>query len=142
MGIQGSSCQGIPSQEQQKYNEETQQCLKKKTVKTPVTKIYEEKQTVSQKHLSEEKENKICISKERVNVCQSNSSPKEITLNKVILSKDAINTPQALREPSLSQRNARKLVLEYWQWIMTELNGILLPLKFNLILLLSWSLNS
>merc|ERR1712168_98072 len=57
--IQGSSCQGIPSQDQQKYNEETQQCLKKETVQTPVTKIYEEKQTISQKHLSEEKDNKI-----------------------------------------------------------------------------------
>merc|ERR1712227_445684 len=81
--IQGSSCQGIPSQDQQKYNEETQQCLKKETVQTPVTKIYEEKQTISQKHLSEEKDNKICISKERVNVCQSNSSPQEITQKKV-----------------------------------------------------------
>jgi len=81
--IQGSSCQGIPSQDQQKYNEETQQCLKKETVQTPVTKIYEEKQTISQKHLSEEKDNKICISKERVNVCQSNSSPQEITKKKV-----------------------------------------------------------
>ena len=57
--------------------------MKKETVKTPVTKIYEEKQTVSQKHLSEEHENKICISKERVNVCQSNSSPQEITQKKV-----------------------------------------------------------
>merc|ERR1712025_791526 len=66
-----------------KYNQETQQCLKKETVKTPVTKIYEEKQTVSQKHLSEEHDNKICISKERVNVCQSNSSPQEITQKKV-----------------------------------------------------------
>merc|ERR1712112_755175 len=81
--IQGSSCQGIPSQDQQKYNEESQQCLKKETVQTPVTKIYEEKQTISQKHLSEEKDNKICISKERVNVCQSNSSPQEITQKKV-----------------------------------------------------------
>merc|ERR1712112_646053 len=82
--LEGSSCQArIPSQEQQKYNQETQQCLKKETVKTPVTKIYEEKQTVSQKHLSEEHENKICISKERVNVCQSNSSPQEITQKKV-----------------------------------------------------------
>merc|ERR1712176_735119 len=30
-------------------------------------------------------------------------------LNKVILSKDASNTQQALREPSLSQRNAKQL---------------------------------
>merc|ERR1711868_175771 len=134
--IQGSSCQGIPSQDQQKYNEETQQCLKKETVQTPVTKIYEEKQTISQKHLSEEKDNKICISKERVNVCQSNSSPQEITQKKVqyfCISKDAINTLQALRELSLSQRNVKKSDLEYSQWIMRELNGTLLPLYTNQI---------
>merc|ERR1711868_310794 len=103
------------SQDQQKYNEETQQCLKKETVQTPVTKIYEEKQTISQKHLSEEKDNKICISKEesmfasptplhrklprrRFNTSASPRIPKELNsrewLSKVIRSKDANNTQQ------------------------------------------------
>ena len=48
-------------------------------------------------------------------------------------SKDAINTLQALRELSLSQRNVKKSDLEYSQWIMRELNGTLLPLYTNQI---------
>merc|ERR1712111_222429 len=79
------------------------------------------------------------------NICQRNMKtksafqriPEELNfkewLNKVTSSKDAINTLQALRELSLSQRNVKKSDLEYSQWIMRELNGTLLPLYTNQI---------
>merc|ERR1712126_528996 len=109
-------------------------CLKKETVQTPVTKIYEEKQTISQKHLSEKKITKFAsqrkeamfasptplhrkLPRRRFNTSASPRIPKELNsrewLSKVISSKDANNTQQALRELSLSQRNAKKLDLEY-----------------------------
>merc|ERR1712126_142962 len=57
------------------------------------------------------------LHRKRFNTSASPRIPKELNsrewLSKVILSKDAIYTLQALREPSLSQRNARKLDLEY-----------------------------
>ena len=81
--IQDSSCQGVPSEYQQQLTKETEQCVKKVTYPTQVTKVYSQPQTVSQKHLSEEKDNKICISKETITVCSSSSNPEEVQTKKV-----------------------------------------------------------
>ena len=81
--IKDSSCQGIPTQHQERYQQETEKCLKKEILKTPVSKIAEQKKSVFKKHLSEERETKICISKEQVNVCHSSKNPQEIHSKKV-----------------------------------------------------------
>merc|ERR1712149_133418 len=81
--IKDSSCQGIPTQHQERYQQETEKCLKKEILKTPVSKIAEQKKSVFKKHLSEERETKICISKEQVNVCHSSKNPQEIHSNKM-----------------------------------------------------------
>ena len=76
-------CEGIPPEDRQKYRDETQMCLKKETIPTDVSKVFNHKLASYEKHLSEERNNKICISKEKVNICNSSSSPKEVTNKKV-----------------------------------------------------------
>merc|ERR1711868_344170 len=101
----------------------TQQCLKKETVQTPVTKIYEEKQSMFASPTPLHRK----LPRRRFNTSASPRTPKEQNsrewLSKVTSSKDASNTQQALRELSLSQRNAKQLDLEYRQWIKIEPNG-------------------
>jgi len=81
--IQDSSCQGIPTQYKEQLTKETEKCVKKETYPTKVTQVYTQPITVSYKHLSEEKENKICISKEQITVCPSSSSPSEVQAKKI-----------------------------------------------------------
>lgn len=76
-------CGGIPSEYKQQYLEETQKCLKKTTVPTEVSKIFNHKLSFYRKHLSEERNNKICISKEKVNLCSSSLTPNEVIIKKV-----------------------------------------------------------
>ena len=76
-------CEGIPSEYEQQYLEETQKCLRKTTVPTEVSKIFNHKLSFYRKHLSEERNNKICISKEKVNICRSSFTPNEVVINKV-----------------------------------------------------------
>merc|ERR1719234_2825642 len=76
-------CEGIPSEYEQQYLEETQKCLRKTTVPTEVSKIFNHKLSFYRKHLSEERNNKICISKEKVNICRSSLTPDEVVINKV-----------------------------------------------------------
>jgi len=76
-------CEGIPSEHKQQYLEETQKCLRKTTVPTEVSKIFNQKQSFYGKHLSEERNNQICFSKEKVNICNSSSLPKEVINKKV-----------------------------------------------------------
>ena len=81
--IQDSSCQGVPAHYQQQLSQETEKCVKKVTVPTQVTKLYTQKLSFSKKHLSEEKDNKICFSKQQVTVCPSYKSPQQIHTKKV-----------------------------------------------------------
>ena len=81
--IQEQQCGGIPSEYKQQYLEETQKCLKKTTVPTEVSKIFNHKLSFNRKHLSEERNNKICISKEKVNLCSSSLTPDEVIIKKV-----------------------------------------------------------
>ena len=90
--IQDSSCQGVPSQYQQQLTKETEQCVRKVTYPTQVTKVYSQPQYVSQKHLSEEKDNKICISKEQITVCSSSSNPEEVQAKKVNITNQTMGT--------------------------------------------------
>ena len=76
-------CEGIPSEHKQQYLEETQKCLRKTTIPTEVSKIFNQKQSFYGKHLSEERNNQICISKEKVNICSSSSFPNEVINKKV-----------------------------------------------------------
>jgi hypothetical protein len=81
--IEEQQCGGIPSEYKQQYLEETQKCLKKTTVPTEVSKIFNQKLSFNRKHLSEERNNKICISKEKVNLCSSSLTPNEVIIKKV-----------------------------------------------------------
>merc|ERR1711915_815024 len=85
-------CEGIPSEHKQQYLEETNKCLRKTTIPTEVSKVYNYKQSFFGKHLSEERNNKIRISKEKINVCNSSSTPREVINKKVqyfFVSKDS-----------------------------------------------------
>ena len=76
-------CEGIPSEHKQQYLEETRKCLRKTNIPTEVSKIFNQKQSFYGKHLSEERNNQICISKEKVNICSSSSLPNEVINKKV-----------------------------------------------------------
>ena len=76
-------CEGIPSEHKQQYLEESEKCIRKTTVPTEVSKIFNQKQSFYGKHLSEERNNQICFSKEKVNICTSSSLPKEVINKKV-----------------------------------------------------------
>merc|ERR1719442_248045 len=95
-------CEGIPPEDRQKYRDETQMCLKKETIPTDVSKVFNHKLASYEKHLSEERNNKICISKEKVNICNSSSSPKEVTNKKIsyfCVSKEKVNICNSSSSP-------------------------------------------
>jgi len=90
--IKDSSCQGVPSKYQEDLRKEEQKCIRKEYIFTPVSKALESQEVIFKKHLVEEKENKLCFSKQPVKVCQSQSQPKEIQQTQVeffCISKDS-----------------------------------------------------
>lgn len=66
-------CEGIPSQYKQKYQQESQQCLKEYVVPTPLEKIFNKIKYVSvayaKNHIVDKQTGQVCISKQMLNTC-------------------------------------------------------------------------
>ena len=69
-------CSGIPSVDREEYRRESQDCIRKEEIFTPLEGIYRKLYTLANPtvsvHLVKKQANQVCISRERVNIC----SPK------------------------------------------------------------------
>lgn len=67
-------CQGIPSQYKQRYQEESQRCVKEHVVPTPLNKIFNKIKYISvaysKNHIVDKQVGQVCISKQMLNICQ------------------------------------------------------------------------
>lgn len=78
--LKDNTCQGIPSQDRPKYEEESRECVRETIIPTPIqtlAKMAAVKPLISA-HLVEKqvKSGQVCISKQKVNIC-SKFSPLE-----------------------------------------------------------------
>ena len=68
-----------------KFKAETEKCAKKVVVPTKVTEVLQQKKIIALKHLVEESNNKVCMSKMQIPVCAPSSVPKEVVMEEVTM---------------------------------------------------------
>ncbi len=70
---EGQQCSGIPSEDREEFNRETQQCIKREEIPTRLMNIYRRLYSLANPtvsvHLVKRQLNQICISRQRVKVC-------------------------------------------------------------------------
>jgi len=78
-------CSGIPSVDRDEYRRESQECIKKEEIFTPLEGIYRRLHTLANPtvsvHLVKKQANQVCISRERVNICSPKTQSHPIEKN-------------------------------------------------------------
>ena len=71
---EGQRCSGIPTEDREEFQRESQQCIKKEEIRTPLMNIYHRLYSLANPtvsvHLVKRQANQVCVSRQRVKVCQ------------------------------------------------------------------------
>merc|ERR1712055_910558 len=107
-GNSAPRCAGIPQQDLPEYKREVQECIKEEFVPTPIIPLFEKARALVMPlvsaHKVERKQNQICISKEKVWVCSSQSGASSPDMMRTKTVQYACIASQSSKATSLEQR--------------------------------------
>ncbi len=79
---EGHQCTGIPHEDREEYNRESQQCIKKEEILTPLKNVYHRLFTLANPtvsvHLVKKQANQICVSRQKVKLCSPRTQEEPI----------------------------------------------------------------